>query len=97
MPTFLTTIGRGCGSHAAKFTEWDQLFSASSAQLKELGIEPARTRRYIIRWRETFRMRGDAVRLREITRGRKIDGGERRRKEMRAKRFAEERKKAEGR
>jgi hypothetical protein len=33
--------------------------------------------------------------LKEQKRGRKIDGGERRRKEFRAKRFAEERKAAE--
>jgi hypothetical protein len=32
------------------------------------------------------------VELKEVRRGRKIDGGERRRKEVRAKRFAEERK-----
>ena len=84
--------------HAPKFSlGWPQLFSASSAQLKELGVEPARTRRYIIRWREKFRLLQGNVVLSEQKRGRKIDGGERRRKEVRAKRFAEERKAAEGR
>lgn len=106
--TFLAKIGRGCGAHASKFQEWSQLFSATSAQLKALGVEPARTRRYILRWRETFRIgasaggtggvgangEGGEVQLVEHKRGRKIDGGERRRKEIRAKRYAAERKAA---
>ena len=31
------------------------LFRSSSAQLKELGIEPARSRKYLLHWREKFR------------------------------------------
>ena len=94
---FLAQIGRKCDKHTAKFSEWEQLFSTTSAQLKELGVEPARARRYIIRWREKYRVMGGAVQLAEQKRGRKIDGGERRCKEVRAKRFAEERRKEEGR
>ncbi|KAF8535026.1 IGR protein motif-domain-containing protein [Trichophaea hybrida] len=92
--TFLTLIGRNCKSHSAKIESWDHLFSATSSQLRTLGIEPARTRKYIIRWREKFRLYGADTVLKEQKRGRKIDGGERRRKEFRAKRFAEERKAA---
>jgi hypothetical protein len=95
--TFLTRIGRNCAAHAAKFGAWGALFDASSAQLKELGIEPARTRRYILRWRESYRRADGNLALVEHKRGVKKDGGERRRKEVRAKRFAEERRVAEGR
>ena len=56
--TFLTLIGRQLSKHAAKITTWESLFSLSSAQLRELGIEPPRTRRYLLWWREKFR-RGD--------------------------------------
>ncbi|CCX10165.1 IGR protein motif-domain-containing protein [Pyronema domesticum] len=94
VPTFLTKIGRDCQSHAAKIESWEHLFSATSAQLKTLGIEPARTRRYIIRWRETYRLNDGKVQLTEQKRGRKIDGGERRRKEVRAKKMQEARKAA---
>jgi hypothetical protein len=41
--------------HAAKIPSWEALFTLSSAQIKELGIEPAAARRYIFRWRERFR------------------------------------------
>jgi hypothetical protein len=95
--TFLTRIGRNCAAHAAKFGAWGTLFDASSAQLKVLGVEPARTRRYILRWRESYRRADGNLALAEHKRGVKKDGGERRRKEVRAKRFAEERRLAEGR
>lgn len=94
--TFLKKIGRQCEQHASKFESWEQLFNARSEELKDLGIEPARTRRYIVRWRETFRRTEGAVELYEQKQGRKIDGGERRRKHVRAKRYQEERKKAAG-
>ncbi|KAJ9662282.1 telomere length regulation protein [Neophaeococcomyces mojaviensis] len=55
VPTFLTLIGRGLSAHASKFESWDKLFTLSSPELKELGIEPARTRRYLLRWRQKFR------------------------------------------
>jgi hypothetical protein len=53
--TFLTLIGRELSKHSSKFTSWNELFTLSSLQLKELGIEPARSRRYLLRWREKFR------------------------------------------
>ncbi|KAH8879623.1 hypothetical protein GQ53DRAFT_28203 [Thozetella sp. PMI_491] len=53
--TFLTVIGRGLRQHAAKFPTWDALFTLSSDQLRELGVEPPRTRRYLLQWRQKFR------------------------------------------
>jgi len=52
---FLTAIGRGLSAHAAKIPSWDALFTLSSKQLKELGVEPARSRKYLLQWREKFR------------------------------------------
>lgn len=54
-PTFLSLIGRNLSQHASKFPTWEKLFSLTSLQLKELGIEPPRTRKYLLRWREKFR------------------------------------------
>lgn len=53
--TFLTLIGRQLNKHSSKFTKWEDLFTLSSSQLKEMGIEPARSRKYLLRWREKFR------------------------------------------
>ncbi|KAL1962293.1 hypothetical protein VTN77DRAFT_9836 [Rasamsonia byssochlamydoides] len=53
--TFLTLIGRDMVKHASKFESWDKLFSLTSAELRDLGIEPTRQRRYLLRWREKFR------------------------------------------
>jgi len=53
--TFLTLIGRELSKHSSKFSSWNELFTLSSPQLKEMGIEPARSRRYLLRWREKFR------------------------------------------
>ena len=53
--TFLTLIGRNLSQHASKIPSWKALFSLTSAQLKDLGIEPPRSRRYLLRWREKFR------------------------------------------
>ena len=53
--TFLKLIGRGLLSHASKIPSWDSLFTMTSAQLREAGVEPARTRRYLLWWRERFR------------------------------------------
>ncbi|EHY52293.1 Small ribosomal subunit protein mS41 [Exophiala dermatitidis] len=58
VPTFLTLIGRELSKHASKIESWDELFTLTSQQLKERGIEPPRTRRYLLRWREKFR-KGD--------------------------------------
>ncbi|KAI0885264.1 IGR protein motif-domain-containing protein [Annulohypoxylon maeteangense] len=53
--TFLRVIGRGLLTHASKFPTWDALFSLTSDQLRELGVEPPRTRRYLLQWRQRFR------------------------------------------
>lgn len=53
--TFLKVIGRKSSQHAAKFPSWEALFSVTSAQLRALGLEPARARRYLLRWRDKFR------------------------------------------
>lgn len=53
--SFLSAIGRGLSAHAAKIPSWEALFTLSSHQLKELGVEPARSRKYLLQWREKFR------------------------------------------
>lgn len=58
VPTFLTLIGRELSKHAGKIQSWEELFTLSSQQLKTRGIEPPRTRRYLLGWREKFR-KGD--------------------------------------
>ncbi|MBE3045329.1 hypothetical protein IMZ48_22815 [Candidatus Bathyarchaeota archaeon] len=46
--SFLRIIGRNLGQYAEKFPTWEALFSLTSPQLKEMGIEPARSRRYLL-------------------------------------------------
>lgn len=41
--------------HASKFPTWESLFTMTSPQLKELGIEPPRARRYLIQWMQRYR------------------------------------------
>lgn len=53
--TFLTLIGRNLSQHASKIPSWKALFTLTSDQLRELGVEPPRSRRYLLRWREKFR------------------------------------------
>lgn len=53
--TFLKLIGRGLSKHASKFPSWDKLFTLNSPELRELGIEPTRQRRYLLQKRENFR------------------------------------------
>jgi hypothetical protein len=53
--TFLTLIGRKLSQHASKIPSWEALFSLTSTQLRDIGIEPPRSRRYLLRWRERFR------------------------------------------
>ncbi|KAM0558452.1 hypothetical protein ACHAPJ_004642 [Fusarium lateritium] len=55
VPTFLTLIGRGLNKYANKFPSWEALFSLTSPQLKELGIEPPRNRRYLLHWMQRYR------------------------------------------
>lgn len=42
-------------AHAGKIPSWEALFTLSSQQLRESGVEPARARRYLLWWRERFR------------------------------------------
>ncbi|KAH8698258.1 IGR protein motif-domain-containing protein, partial [Talaromyces proteolyticus] len=53
--TFLSLIGRDMSKHASKFSSWESLFSLTSSELRDLGIEPARQRRYLLRQREKFK------------------------------------------
>lgn len=53
--TFLTLIGRNLSQHASKIPSWNALFSLTSAELRELGVEPPRARRYLLAWREKFK------------------------------------------
>ncbi|KAI1367424.1 IGR protein motif-domain-containing protein [Xylaria arbuscula] len=53
--TFLTVIGRDLKQHASKIPDWETLFSLTSEQLRELGVEPPRARKYLLRWRQRFR------------------------------------------
>ncbi|CAK7233066.1 telomere length regulation protein [Sporothrix bragantina] len=53
--TFLSVIGRNMKQHAAKFPSWEALFTLTSQQLRELGIDPPRDRRYLLRWVQRFR------------------------------------------
>lgn len=52
---FLRLIGRSLSQYADKFPSWEALFSLTSPQLKEIGIEPARTRRYLLHWLRRYR------------------------------------------
>ncbi|KAL4919396.1 IGR protein motif-domain-containing protein [Aspergillus aurantiobrunneus] len=53
--TFLKLIGRDMSKHASKLPSWEKLFTLSSSELRDAGIEPARQRRYLLRKREKFR------------------------------------------
>ncbi|EGF81499.1 hypothetical protein BATDEDRAFT_87714 [Batrachochytrium dendrobatidis JAM81] len=50
---FLKAIGRSCETVAPKFTSWDSLFTATSSDLKTLGIK-SQMRKYILGWREWY-------------------------------------------
>lgn len=50
-------IGRDLKQHADKFPTWEALFTLTTDQLRELGVEPPRARRYLLRWRQKFRER----------------------------------------
>ncbi|KAI1330061.1 IGR protein motif-domain-containing protein [Xylariaceae sp. FL0255] len=55
VPTFLKVIGRNLSQHASKIPDWETLFTLTSEQMRELGIEPPRSRKYLLRWRQKFR------------------------------------------
>ncbi|RDL41325.1 Uncharacterized protein BP5553_01304 [Venustampulla echinocandica] len=52
--TFLKLIGRDLSQYASKIRSWNYLFTITSDELKELGMEP-RSRRYLLDWRQKFR------------------------------------------
>jgi hypothetical protein len=39
---------------APKFPTWESIFTPTSPELRAMGIEPARQRRYLLRWRDKF-------------------------------------------
>lgn len=53
--SFLRIIGRNLSEHADKFPTWEALFTLTSPQLKEAGVEPAQTRRYLLDWLRRYR------------------------------------------
>jgi len=53
--TFLRLIGRDLSKHSSKISSWEELFTLASNDFKSRGIDPPRTRRYLLRWREKFR------------------------------------------
>ncbi|KAL4880001.1 IGR protein motif-domain-containing protein [Aspergillus karnatakaensis] len=53
--TFLTVIGRDMTKFESKIPSWEKLFTSSSTELREAGVEPAKLRRYLLRHRERFR------------------------------------------
>ncbi|KAI5305377.1 hypothetical protein KEM56_004593, partial [Ascosphaera pollenicola] len=55
VPTLLKLIGRNMSKYASKISSWNDFFSLSSDELRALGIETARDRKYLLRWREKFR------------------------------------------
>ncbi|KAI5309218.1 hypothetical protein KEM55_003777 [Ascosphaera atra] len=55
MQTFLKLIGRNMSKYASKLESWNDFFTMTSDQLRNLGIEVARDRKYLLRWREKFR------------------------------------------
>jgi hypothetical protein len=57
--------------HAAKIPSWPALFTLTSQQLKDSGVEPARARRYLLWWRERFRngLAGVGSDLHDVTNG----------------------------
>jgi IGR protein motif len=49
-------IGGNLSQHAAEIPSWTALFSLTSTQLRERGVEPPRSRRHLLWWREKFEM-----------------------------------------
>ena len=86
---FLNTIGRNCNEFADTYeNEWNNLFKWDASVLKEKGI-PVQQRKYILFQLEKFRT-GQPVE--SIAKGKKsFFGGERTRKEKKAKWLAQQR------
>lgn len=55
VPTFLKLIGRNASQYADKFPTWESFFSLGTDDLRKLGVDPPRMRRYLLRWRDKFR------------------------------------------
>nr|XP_036583009.1 IGR protein domain-containing protein [Colletotrichum truncatum]KAF6791905.1 IGR protein domain-containing protein [Colletotrichum truncatum] len=55
VPSLLKVLGRGLSQHVDKFPSWEALFTLTSPQLRELGLEPPRTRRYLLTWLDRYR------------------------------------------
>ena len=53
--TFLVLIGRNLKRFADKIPTWEALFTLTTDELRELGVAPARSRKYLLRWLEKFR------------------------------------------
>lgn len=87
--TFLTKIGRNAIETSDNFESWEQLMTMTGFEMKQKGID-TRLRRYILGWRERFRVGGEDIELKEHKRGKKSWGGERRRKAVRAEFYAKE-------
>lgn len=80
---FLTKIGRDSLEHSEIFSTWKKLFTITSVQMKDQGIETA-LRRYILNWRYKF-SQDNTIKLKAINTGKKRNGGERNRREFLAK------------
>lgn len=55
VPTFLKVLGRGLSQYTDKFPSWEALFTLTSDEMRELGVEPPRTRRYLLAWLDRYR------------------------------------------
>lgn len=53
--TFLSLIGRNLSQHADKIPTWRRLFNLKGEDLKKMGIEPPRARRYLLRRLQQYR------------------------------------------
>lgn len=86
LKTFFELIGRDTIEHLDAFEgDLQKFLDTSSKQMKAMGIDVS-TRRYMLRWKHKFV--NDLEPLREHERGRKRNGGERKEKQVLAKRRA---------
>ncbi|KAH3679830.1 hypothetical protein WICPIJ_008492 [Wickerhamomyces pijperi] len=86
--TFFNKIGRGTAEQAENFPTWESLFTTTSFEMKEKGLD-IQTRRYILKQVEHLRQ---GEKIHEHLQGKKsYYGGEYRRKEKTAKLLAKKR------
>lgn len=83
--TFLKIIGRKCSEHEQVYdSSWDNLFKWDGPMLKQKGI-PIQQRKYILSQVQKYRLQGPDS-IKEIPKGKKsFFGGERKRKESKAR------------